>query len=120
MSRHHIFMAPAAVTAVWYVGETHQTACPSTQRRRDGAWNRCEARPAKRYTHPHTGAGTATGTGVRRDPPKDTLQHYLQAEFASAAIPGAKLLRFDRGGHLLFAVEQDAVRSAVQKHIQEN
>jgi 2-hydroxy-6-oxonona-2,4-dienedioate hydrolase len=47
----------------------------------------------------------------------DTLQVYGNAEFAASTIPGAKLVRFDRGGHLLIAVEQAAVRSAVQKHI---
>jgi 2-hydroxy-6-oxonona-2,4-dienedioate hydrolase len=47
----------------------------------------------------------------------DTLQRYHNAEFAAATIPGAKLVRFDRGGHLLMAVEQATIRAAVQKHI---
>jgi pimeloyl-ACP methyl ester carboxylesterase len=47
----------------------------------------------------------------------DTLQPYHNAEFAAATIPGAKLERFERGGHLLMAVEQAAIRAAVQKHI---
>jgi len=48
----------------------------------------------------------------------DTLQVYHNAEFAAATIPGARLVRYNRGGHLLFAVEQEAVRMAVQQHIQ--
>jgi 2-hydroxy-6-oxonona-2,4-dienedioate hydrolase len=47
----------------------------------------------------------------------DTLQPYHNAEFAAATIPGAKLERFDRGGHLLMAVEQATIHAAVQKHI---
>lgn len=47
----------------------------------------------------------------------DTLQLYRNAEFAASTIPGAKLVRFDRGGHLLMSVEQSAIRSATQKHI---
>jgi pimeloyl-ACP methyl ester carboxylesterase len=44
----------------------------------------------------------------------DTLQLYHNAEFAAATIPGARLMRFERGGHLLMAVEQAAIRAAVQ------
>lgn len=47
----------------------------------------------------------------------DTLQLYHNAEFAAATIPGARLVRFERGGHLLMIVEQSTVRAAVQKHI---
>ncbi len=47
----------------------------------------------------------------------DTLQLYHNAEFAAAAIPGARLVSFDRGGHLLVFVEQATIRTAVQKHI---
>ncbi|GAB4537299.1 MAG: alpha/beta hydrolase [Anaerolineae bacterium] len=47
----------------------------------------------------------------------DTLQPYHNAGFAAATIPGARLMRFERGGHLLMAVEQDTIRAAVQKHI---
>jgi 2-hydroxy-6-oxonona-2,4-dienedioate hydrolase len=50
----------------------------------------------------------------------DTLQLYQNAEFAAATIPGARLMRFERGGHLLMAVEQATVRAAVQQHIREN
>lgn len=47
----------------------------------------------------------------------DTLQLFYNAEFAAATIPGAKLMRYERGGHLVMAVEQDAIRAAVQAHI---
>jgi pimeloyl-ACP methyl ester carboxylesterase len=47
----------------------------------------------------------------------DTLQLYHNAEFAASTIPGAKLVRFESGGHLLMIVEQSTVRTAVQKHI---
>lgn len=47
----------------------------------------------------------------------DTLQLYHNAEFAAATIPGARLARFERGGHLLTFVEQATIRAAVQKHI---
>ena len=47
----------------------------------------------------------------------DTLQPYHNAEFAAATIPGARLVRFERGGHLLMAVEQATIQAAAQKHI---
>jgi 2-hydroxy-6-oxonona-2,4-dienedioate hydrolase len=47
----------------------------------------------------------------------DTLQIFQHAEFAATTIPGAKLVRFERGGHLLMAVEQPAIRTAMQRHI---
>jgi pimeloyl-ACP methyl ester carboxylesterase len=47
----------------------------------------------------------------------DTLQLYHNAEFAAATIPGARLVRFERGGHLLMIVEQATIRTTVQKHI---
>jgi pimeloyl-ACP methyl ester carboxylesterase len=50
----------------------------------------------------------------------DTLQLYRNAEFAAATIPGATLSSFDRGGHLLIAVEQATIRSAMQKFILDN
>jgi pimeloyl-ACP methyl ester carboxylesterase len=50
----------------------------------------------------------------------DTLQLYDNAAFAAATIPGAKLLRFDRGGHFVVIIEQETVRDAVQKHILDN
>jgi pimeloyl-ACP methyl ester carboxylesterase len=47
----------------------------------------------------------------------DALQLYRNAEYAAATIPGARLLPFARGGHLLIAVEQAAVREAVRGFI---
>jgi pimeloyl-ACP methyl ester carboxylesterase len=46
----------------------------------------------------------------------DTLQRFHNAEFAARTIPGARLQAFDQGGHLLLAVEQDAVRAAIARH----
>ncbi len=50
----------------------------------------------------------------------DMLQLYHNAEYASSTIPGAKLLRFEKGGHLLMVVEQRTISSTVQKHIIDN
>ena len=47
----------------------------------------------------------------------DTLQLYHNAEFAAATIPGARLVSFERGGHLLTFVEQAAIRTTLQQHI---
>lgn len=47
----------------------------------------------------------------------DGLQLYRNAEFAAANIPGARLVSFDRGGHLLMVVEQAAIAAATQEHI---
>lgn len=47
----------------------------------------------------------------------DTLQLYRNAEFAAATIPGAKLHRFERGGHVLMAVEQTAISTITQQFI---
>ena len=47
----------------------------------------------------------------------DTLQLYHNAEFAASTIPGAELVSFGRGGHLLMVVEQPTIRTAIQKHI---
>ena len=47
----------------------------------------------------------------------DALQLFHNAEFAAAAIPDARLVSFERGGHLVLAVEQAAIREAVQRHI---
>jgi pimeloyl-ACP methyl ester carboxylesterase len=47
----------------------------------------------------------------------DNLQLFRNAEFAAATIPGARLSRFERGGHLLMAVEQETVRAETQKFI---
>jgi 2-hydroxy-6-oxonona-2,4-dienedioate hydrolase len=47
----------------------------------------------------------------------DTLQLYHNAEFALSTIPGARLISFDRGGHLAVIVQQSRIRSAAQEHI---
>jgi 2-hydroxy-6-oxonona-2,4-dienedioate hydrolase len=47
----------------------------------------------------------------------DTLQLVRHAEFAAANIAGAKLVRFEVGGHLLLAVQQAAIRSMLRQHI---
>jgi 2-hydroxy-6-oxonona-2,4-dienedioate hydrolase len=48
----------------------------------------------------------------------DLLQLYHNAEFAASAIPGARLMSYETGGHILMAVEQEAIRAAVYNHIQ--
>ncbi|UVT19921.1 MAG: alpha/beta hydrolase [Nitrospira sp.] len=47
----------------------------------------------------------------------DSLQLFRNAEYALANIPGARLVAFDRGGHLLLAVEQPAIQMEVRKFI---
>lgn len=47
----------------------------------------------------------------------DTLQLFRNARFAAATIPGARLVSFERGGHLLLAVEQARVRALVAAHL---
>ena len=47
----------------------------------------------------------------------DMLQLYHNAEFAAAAIPGSELMGHESGGHIIMAVEQEAIRAAVRKHI---
>ena len=47
----------------------------------------------------------------------DTLQRYHNARFAASTIPGARLVRFEKGGHLLISVEQTAIRTTLQQHI---
>jgi pimeloyl-ACP methyl ester carboxylesterase len=48
----------------------------------------------------------------------DTLQLFRNAEFAAASIPGSRLVGFERGGHLLLAVEQARIRALVAEHLQ--
>jgi 2-hydroxy-6-oxonona-2,4-dienedioate hydrolase len=50
----------------------------------------------------------------------DGLQLYRNAEYAAAHIPGAKLVRFERGGHLVICIEQATIRAMTQKHIFDN
>ena len=47
----------------------------------------------------------------------DALQLYHNAEFAASTIPGARLARFERGGHFLMAVEQAAICTLMREHI---
>lgn len=47
----------------------------------------------------------------------DTLQVFDNATFAASHINGAELVSFERGGHLLLAVEQPALRERVTAHI---
>ncbi len=47
----------------------------------------------------------------------DTLQLYHNAEYATSTIPGAKLVPFEKGGHLLMSVQQSTIRTVMQKHI---
>lgn len=47
----------------------------------------------------------------------DRLQLFRNAQFAAATIPGSRLFAFDRGGHLLIAVQQPAIRAEVQRFI---
>ena len=50
----------------------------------------------------------------------DTLQRYRHAEFAATTIPRAHLVGFERGGHLLMAVEQSAIRALLNEHLREH
>lgn len=50
----------------------------------------------------------------------DTLQLYRNAEFAAANIPGARLVAFETGGHLLMAVEQATIQTEMARHILEH
>lgn len=47
----------------------------------------------------------------------DGLQLFHNAEFAATTIPGARLLSYNRGGHLLIVTEQASIRDAVRHHI---
>jgi 2-hydroxy-6-oxonona-2,4-dienedioate hydrolase len=49
----------------------------------------------------------------------DRLQLFENAAFAAETIPGARLVRFDRGGHFVMIVEREAVREAVRAHLLE-
>ncbi len=50
----------------------------------------------------------------------DTLQLFDNAVFAAKAIPGARLVPFDRGGHVLLIVEQPEITRLVRRHILEH
>lgn len=47
----------------------------------------------------------------------DGLQRFHNAEYAARHIPGARLVAFDHGGHLLLAVEQAEVQRRVLAHV---
>ena len=47
----------------------------------------------------------------------DTLQLYRNAEFAAATIPGARLVSFAKGGHLVLAVEQPTIQRLIVNHV---
>lgn len=47
----------------------------------------------------------------------DTLQLYRNATYAATAIPGARLISFARGGHLVMVIEQQAIRSEIERHL---
>ncbi|MHB1344988.1 MAG: alpha/beta fold hydrolase [Thermoleophilia bacterium] len=47
----------------------------------------------------------------------DTLQLYHNAEFAASTIPNARLVSFERGGHLVISAEQPTISSMTQEHI---
>lgn len=47
----------------------------------------------------------------------DTLQLFRNAEYAAAVIPGARLVGFERGGHVLMAVEQARIRALLEQQL---
>jgi pimeloyl-ACP methyl ester carboxylesterase len=50
----------------------------------------------------------------------DRLQPFHNATFAAANIPGARLVRFEQGGHFLLGVERETVAAEIRKHILEH
>jgi pimeloyl-ACP methyl ester carboxylesterase len=50
----------------------------------------------------------------------DSLQLYRHAEFAASRIAHARLVGFDKGGHLLLVVEQSKIRELLQQHLIEH
>ena len=50
----------------------------------------------------------------------DTLQPYRNAEFFASTIPDARLLSFQKGGHIVALIEAEDVGSTVQKHLLAN
>ena len=47
----------------------------------------------------------------------DGLQLFENARFAEATIPGARLLRFPSGGHLVMITEEAIIRDQVREHL---
>ncbi|MBI3147698.1 MAG: alpha/beta hydrolase [Betaproteobacteria bacterium] len=50
----------------------------------------------------------------------DSLQLFDNAQFALTHLPNARLLRFEHGGHLVLAVERQAIRAAVAAQLRQN
>jgi pimeloyl-ACP methyl ester carboxylesterase len=50
----------------------------------------------------------------------DTLQQYHNAEYAASTIPNSKLVSYEKGGHLLLAVELSNIKTQIQEHILKN
>ena len=47
----------------------------------------------------------------------DRLQQFHNAEFAQRTIAGSQLVEFERGGHLVLAVEQARIRALVARQL---
>lgn len=69
---------------------------------------------------PNSRIGAITAPTLVIHATDDSLQLYRNAEFAVATIPGARLKRYARGGHLLIAVEQPEVSQETQQFIRAN
>jgi 2-hydroxy-6-oxonona-2,4-dienedioate hydrolase len=50
----------------------------------------------------------------------DLLQLHHNAEFAAATIPGARLLSFAAGGHVVVVVQREAIGAAIRDHIRQH
>ncbi len=79
---------------------------PSSARAAGAAFDNQAAMPNARI------AGTRAPTLVVHAA-DDSLQLFHNAEFALAHIPNARLQRFEHGGHLVLAVERQAIRAAL-------
>jgi len=66
---------------------------------------------------PDEGVGAVKAPTLVLHAEDDTLQLFHNAEFAAAHVPGARLVRFAHGGHLVMIVEQQAIRALVRGHI---
>jgi len=84
---------------------------PASPRARGAAFDNGAAMPNERIAAVHA----PTLIVHAKD---DGLQLFHNAEYAAATIPGARLLAYERGGHLLLVTEQASIREAVRNHIQ--
>lgn len=50
----------------------------------------------------------------------DQLQLYANAVFADETIPDSRLVSYERGGHILIAVEEREIKNLVSRHILEH